>query len=678
MHLYQRIQFWALTFVALFVTVGANAAAAVGNPRPFVVPELTSWQGASGDFHPTGRIVVTDRAFLPVAERFAADYAELFSRRLSVVQGKGRAGDLVLARADRRDTLGAEGYRLAVGETATITAATAQGAFWGTRTILQISEQTRSHALPCGVATDRPAYPVRGFMIDVGRKYIPMDYLRQLVKVMAYYKMNTLQVHLNDNGFKQYFGNDWAKTPAAFRLESDFFPGLTARDGSYTKKEFRAFQREAAAQGVEILPEIDVPAHSLAFTHYRPSLGSEEFGADHLNLRNPAVVPFLDSLFTEYCAGPDPVFVGPRVHIGTDEYSNKDKAVVELFRSLTDHLIRHVERYGKQAVAWGALTHADGQTPVKSKNVILEAWYNGYADPAKMKAQGYQLISIPDGYVYIVPAAGYYYDYLNCPMLYEKWTPAQIGNQKFEEGDPAILGGMFAVWNDHAGNGITVRDIHHRVMPALRTISAKTWTGAAVSMPYAEFARRGAALSEAPGVNLLGRLPGIAEGRATLRCPRPVLLPNAPVDWVGDAVGYDYTVSFELEADSVRRGDVLFSSSDATVYLASPKNGKLAFEREGYLNEFDYVVPAGRKVRLTFVGTNRETLLFVDGRFRQALYPLTLGSASTDAGLAGASADPYAASKMYYQRTLVFPLARTGRFVGRISDLSVSNYAEKY
>lgn len=678
MHLYQRIQFWALTFVALFVTVGANAAAAVDNPRPFVVPELTSWQGARGEFHPTGRIVVTDRAFLPVAERFAADYAELFSRRLTVVQGKGRAGDLVLSRADRRDTLGAEGYRLAVGETATITAATAQGAFWGTRTILQISEQTRSHALPCGVATDRPAYPVRGFMIDVGRKYIPMDYLRQLVKVMAYYKMNTLQVHLNDNGFKQYFGNDWAKTPAAFRLESDFFPGLTARDGSYTKKEFRAFQREAAAQGVEILPEIDVPAHSLAFTHYRPSLGSEEFGADHLNLRNPAVVPFLDSLFTEYCAGPDPVFVGPRVHIGTDEYSNKDKAVVELFRSLTDHLIRHVERYGKQAVAWGALTHADGQTPVKSKNVILEAWYNGYADPAKMKAQGYQLISIPDGYVYIVPAAGYYYDYLNCPMLYEKWTPAQIGNQKFEEGDPAILGGMFAVWNDHAGNGITVRDIHHRVMPALRTISAKTWTGAAVSVPYAEFTRRGAALSEAPGVNLLGRLPGIAEGRASLRCPRPVLQPNAPVDWVGDAVGYDYTVSFELEADSVRRGDVLFSSSDATVYLASPKNGKLAFEREGYLNEFDYVVPAGRKVRLTFVGTNRETLLFVDGRFRQALYPLTLGSASTDAGLAGASADPYAASKMYYQRTLVFPLARTGRFVGRIFDLSVSNYAEKY
>lgn len=666
-----------LLSLAAFFLICGKSAAAIENPRPFVVPELASWKGGAGMFVPSGRIVVKERALMAVAKHFATDYAELFGRSLSIATGKAQKGDFVLELAARKDSLGDEGYRLEVSDAAKLTARTPQGVYWATRTVLQISEQTRSHTLPCGTATDRPNYALRGFMIDVGRKYIPMDYLRKLVKVMAYYKMNTLQVHLNDNGFKQYFGNDWAKTPAAFRLESTTFPGLTAKDGSYTKQEFRDFQREAAAQGVEIIPEIDVPAHSLAFTHYRPSLGSEEFGADHLNLRNPAVVPFLDSLFTEYCAGPDPVFVGPRVHIGTDEYSNKDQAVVELFRSLTDHLIKHVERYGKQAVAWGALTHADGKTPVKSKNVILEAWYNGYAQPQKMKELGYRLISIPDGYVYIVPAAGYYYDYLNCPMLYEKWTPAQIGNVKFEEGDPAILGGMFAVWNDHAGNGITVRDIHHRVMPAMRTLAAKTWTGAKVTVPYAEFARRSAALSEAPGVNLLGRLPGIPEGRATLHCPRTELLPDAPVDWLDGAVGYDYTVSFDVVADSVRRGDVLFRSSEATVYLASPKNGKLAFEREGYLNEFDYTVPAKRKVRLTFIGTNRETILLVDGRFRQALYPLTLGSASPSAGLSGATADPYSSSKMYYQRTLVFPLERTGRFVGKISNLTVSNFSER-
>ena len=68
-----------------------------------------------------------------------------------------------------------------------------------------------------------------------------MSYLRDYVKIMAYYKMNTLQIHLNDNGFKQYFEQDWNKTYAAFRLESDTYPGLTARDGFYTKKRIYRF-----------------------------------------------------------------------------------------------------------------------------------------------------------------------------------------------------------------------------------------------------------------------------------------------------------------------------------------------------------------------------------------------------------------------------------------------------
>ena len=84
--------------------------------------------------------------------------------------------------------------------------------------------------------------------------------------------------------------------------------------------------------------------------------------------------------------------------------------VVEKFRAFTDHYIRYIESFGKQACVWGALTHAKGDTPVKSENVIMNAWYNGYADPKEMIKQGYHLISIPDGLVYIVPQAGYYYD----------------------------------------------------------------------------------------------------------------------------------------------------------------------------------------------------------------------------------------------------------------------------
>ncbi len=83
----------------------------------------------------------------------------------------------------------------------------------------------------------------------------------------------------------------------------------------------------------------------------------------------------------------------------------------------------------------------------------MDAWYNGYADPAAMIEAGYDLVSVPDGLTYIVPAAGYYYDYLNNKYLYEKWEPVQIGNLLFPYGHPNIRGGKFAVWNDHVGNG---------------------------------------------------------------------------------------------------------------------------------------------------------------------------------------------------------------------------------
>ena len=660
--------------IAVAALICTCVASAEVNPKPFVVPELSSWTGAEGKVTPSGRIVVLSPSLMDVAQALKADYMTMFSRDLTIVKAKPKAkvsnGDIVLSKVDNAE-LGEEGYVLNVGETINIEAATPQGAYWATRTILQISEQSASRSLPCGKSVDVPAYPLRGFMMDCGRKYIPLDYMDKLVKVMSYYKMNCLQVHLNDNGFKQYFGNDWSKTYSAFRLESEYFPGLEAKDGFYTKKDFIRFQKDAMKQYVEIIPEIDVPAHSLAFTQYRPSLGSDRFGMDHLDLTNPEVVPFLDSLFTEYLTGKEPVFVGKRVHIGTDEYSNSDKKVVEKFRELTDYLIKKVESFGKQAVAWGALTHANGETPVKSENVLMDIWYNGYADPVEMKKQGFKLISIPDGWVYIVPAAGYYYDYLNCQWLYGAWTPAQIGGVKFEERDPDIVGGMFALWNDHCGNGITVKDIHHRLMPAMQTLSTKCWTADSTRLAWEEFDYKRKFLSEAPGVDVLARSLG-RTGKVTAIHPSRTIKPNTKLDWFGPEIGYNYTVSFDIVASEINKGDVLFVGPNSKVYLAS-ESGHLAFEREGFVNEFDYIVPKGQRVNITVKGTNRETVLIVNGQFRQSLYALTIGSAQTNAGAAGASSDPYSAAKMYYQRTLVFPLESTGNFKGEISNLTVTN-----
>ena len=459
--------------IVILLAVFIGLAARAENNKPFTIPELTTWTGGNGETRPSGRVIVRSKQFRPVAEQFINDYATLFKKEMKLATGKAKTGDIVLT-CKKLDNTPDEGYRLNIGKFVEIEAPATDGAFWATRTLLQLMEQGN---LPQGEAIDIPQYKLRGFMIDVGRKFIPISYLRNLVRIMAYYKMNTLQIHLNDNGFPKYFGDDWAKTSAAFRLECETYPGLTATDGSYTKQEFIELQKLAEQLHVEIIPEIDSPAHVLAFTHYRPELGSEEYGMDHFNLSNPEVYTFMDSLFKEYLSGKEPVFRGPKVNIGTDEYSNRKQEVVEQFRAYTDYYLDLIQKYGKQPMLWGSLTHANGTTPIRHENVLMACWSNTYARPKDMADLGYQLVSIPDGLVYIVPAAGYYYDYLNCQNLYEHWTPAVIGSYTFPEQHPQVEGGMFAVWNDHYGNGISTKDIHHRLFPAMQTMAVKCWTG---------------------------------------------------------------------------------------------------------------------------------------------------------------------------------------------------------
>ena len=647
----------ALALLVIFCLTGSLTRAAV-NPKPFVVPELKQWTGKDGNFTPgkDARIVCTSQnpELLRIARMFADDYQQMFGQALSVAQGKATSGDFVLSlSADKK--LGEEGYAIKISDRVIISAPTPTGLYWSTRTLLQLAEQNQERSLPQGTIRDYPDYPLRGFMIDCGRKFIPMAYLQDLVKIMAYYKMNTLQVHLNDNGFKQYFEHNWDKTYAAFRLESETYPGLTARDGSYSKKEFIDFQKQAVSNFVEIIPEIDVPAHSLALTHYKPEIGSKEYGMDHLDLFKPETYEFVDALFKEYLEGDNPVFVGKRVHIGTDEYSNAKKDVVEKFRAFTDHYIRFVEGFGKQAVVWGALSHAKGDTPVKSENVVMNAWYNGYADPATMIKDGYQLISIPDGLVYIVPKAGYYYDYLNEPYLYKEWTPAHIGKAVFDEKHPSILGGMFAIWNDHVGNGISVKDIHHRIFSPLQTLSVKMWTGAQTGIPYETFNEKRALLSEAPGVNQLARIGKKPE----LVYERSTVAPGSTSDY--PEIGYNYTVSFDITGAKESEGTELFRSPNAVFYLSDPIRGMMGFARDGYLNTFPYKVNPGEKATIQIEGNNCSTTLRVNGK--------VVDEMNTQKLYFNAGKD-----SMNYVRTLVFPLEKAGNFNSKVQNLKVYNY----
>ena len=637
--------------------LGVTTALKAENDKPFVIPELRQWQGADGmvAISPSTKVIYVNAELADAAKAMAEDYGLLFGKAMKTKNAsKAPKGTIIMALTDDKE-LGDEGYSIKIDDCIAIEANTPTGAYWATRTLLQILEQYEGTHLPKGTIRDWPDYALRGLLLDCARKFIPMDYLKTFTKAMAYYKMNTIQVHLNDNGFKQYFGNDWDKTYAAFRLESELFPELTAKDGSYGKDEFRQFQKDAAKMGVNIIPEIDIPAHSLAFAHYRKEFGSEKYGMDHLDLFNENLYPFLDSLFTEYLEGEDPVFVGKQVNIGTDEYSNAEKAVVEKFRALTDRYIRFVESFGKQAMVWGALTHAKGDTPVKSENVIMNCWYNGYANPADMKALGYELVSIPDGAVYIVPAAGYYYDYLNLPYLYNSWSPAQIGNQKFEDKDPVIRGGMYAVWNDVVGNGISVEDIHHRSYPGMQVIAASTWSPTYKTVPFEEFNHKRTLLAEAPGVNDLGTFKG-EPGSVVYTIPE--VKPGKRYSHA--KAGYGYSVSFSIDGAKEQPGTKLFSNGITDFYLASPTDGRMAFVRDGYLNTFNYFVEEGKQVDIRIECTNTATRLYVDGKLKDELK----------------RAKRWASEKVSYDYvpTLCFPLEQAGNFKSKVTDLKVENF----
>lgn len=630
------------------------------NAKPFVIPELKEWKGGDGQFVPTAssRIVCTsgEAELLRVAQAFAADYEEMFGVRMPVMVGKAAAGDFVFQlKADKK--MPKEGYDIRITDRVLISAPETTGAFWATRTLLQMTEQADNRGLAQGSMRDFPSYAVRGFMLDCARKFFTIDFLRDYVKFMSYYKMNTFQLHLNDNGFKQFFEHDWNKTYAAFRLECDTYPGLTAEDGFYTKKEFIDLQKLAENNYVEIIPEIDAPAHALAFSHYKPEIGSKEYGMDHLDLGNPETYKFMDGLFKEYLEGENPVFRGKRVNIGTDEYSNRDKKVVEQFRAFTDHYIKYVEKFGKQACVWGALTHAKGETPVKVDDVVMSIWHNPYAQPRDMKELGYKMISIPDGLTYIVPKAGYYYDYLNCQHLYNNWTPAVIGGEVFDEKDPDILGGMFAVWNDHVGNGISMKDVHHRVFPAMQTLAVKMWTGKDAKLSFDEFNKKRLALSEAPGVNIQGKL---GKGKEMVYETANVF-PEMTLPY--KEIGYDYTVSFDIQGTNEAKGTELFRSKDAVFYLSDPISGMLGYARDGYLYTFSERIKPG-KVNIAIEGDNKATRLYINGKLVEELGERTLYY------------EEGGKSKMFESRTLVFPLEKAGKFASQISNLKVYNYKQ--
>ena len=590
------------------------------NPCPQVIPALQQWTGGKGTLAlpAQGSIVINtaDKDVLyDAATILAQDLKELLGWEYAIRIGKVKNNEIYLSLSKPDEQLGEEGYVLRIANRVNVEAPTVKGVFWGTRTLLQMLYHQKAK-LAKGTTRDWPEFPNRGFMLDVGRKFFTLDYLKEQIKVLSFYKMNEFQIHLNDNGFPQFFDNDWNKTYAAFRLESERFPGLTAKDGSYTKKEFTELQRMGMVYGVNIIPEIDIPAHSLAFTHYKPEIGTQEYGMDHLDLYKEDTYKFVDALLDEYLSGEEPVFIGPDVHIGTDEYNKKE---AEQYRYFTDRYLKYVASYGKTPRMWGGLKWLPGKTPVQAEGVTVNAWSFDWVDPEVSIKEGYKLINTCDTYLYIVPGAGYYREFLDHQWLYEKWTPWMMNRkQTLPVGTPGVLGGMFAVWNDQCGNGISQQDVHYRSFPAIQVMAERMWKGDnQQEVPFSEFEALCKTMPEAPGVNLLGRI-----GEETSLLTEEVTLNGKEsIETSLQEVGYPYAVSFSICPDEKPNiSGVLFKGPHSTVYTNWENTGRIAFTRDGYEFAFgSFILPVGQWTDITIKGDWKGTSLYVNGKLQERL-----------------------------------------------------------
>ncbi|GHH97490.1 discoidin domain-containing protein [Neobacillus kokaensis] len=674
------------------------------NEKPIVIPALQEWYGLEGtkSVDNSTVLVVQDPAFQRAAKILQQDVNDQEGLNLSM---GAKDTNAIIFKKDEAGVYGKEGYGIEIqNNNIVVTAEEYTGAFYATRTLLQLLKQSDSDALPNGLIRDYPKYKLRGFMLDVGRKFTDLDYLYEYVKNMSYYKLNDFQIHLNDNELEMHLYDtidDAIKNAyAGFRLESSIVGEngvpLTSQDGHYAKREFNQFISDAEDFGVDIVPEFDTPGHALSMVKVRPDLYYKdqivngkppEEAAAMLDLSHPDTLPFIKSIYNEYLDGENPVFKNAPIHIGSDEYYGG----AEAYRAYVDNMLKFVRDEKKRTVRlWGSLSNKSGATPVTSKDVQLQVWNTGWANPQQMLNQGFNIINIDDGQVYMVPRAGYYRDRLNPQTIYNSYQPNKFSNGTVvNESNPQFLGGMFALWNDKVGkleNGITPYDMFDRVFEAIPAIAQKNWGSDTTNVPYPMFNEAAKKTGVAPNTNpkfdvrtvdstvidydfTKGDKDNSKNGYDIVKRVNASLAAGLGLQ-LNTGKSYAQTGLTNLGPNAVMNVTLTLKDTNgpqilaeeshagtnktyATIYAVN-KDGYVGYDYANRSYSFDYKLVSGKRTTLTFVTEFEKTRLFVNGEE----IPLTSETSM-----------PY--------NTLVLPLERIGSATDSVRGIISSFHVEK-
>ena len=314
------------------------------------------------------------------------------------------------------------------------------------RVTLEQLKKLSDGEVPCCRIVDWPRLKWRGFMNDCGKNFLPMEGLYAILDVMAMYKMNLFHWHLTD-----YQG---------WRLESKLYPQLQCPDAFlrqigkyYTQEDFKALIAYAKARGITVMPELDVPGHTLAF---RKAMGIETMSVS--GVRNVVA-----DLFEELCSLAD-VETMPFVHLGTDE------ARLPAERcdcTWPDYWAEVVNRCGRKAVVW-----APGIRLAKDCDCIEMAWHDAYVtnatcpviDASRMYHASWDPFDVLSHVVFTRPC---------------RWTGAKTPQ----------LGAVTCCWHDdNMGDDTMKRFSECMMLPSIVGFAENFWTGRAEDRP--EFIKR--------------------------------------------------------------------------------------------------------------------------------------------------------------------------------------------
>ncbi|KAJ1956045.1 hypothetical protein EC988_001548 [Linderina pennispora] len=648
------------------------------NPTPFVIPSLQEWQGAKGTWQLTKqtRIVVDPKyakggscdapntfmanpsTLTDFAKTLQNDLHEVTGHELQVaVSSKPSKGDIFLTLgANAQDkALNHEGYLLDINKKGVqIQAVTSRGAFWGTRTLLQMVILAEGDGLAQGRARDFPNYNERKFMQDIARKPFPQSDLREYSVVTSFFKYNTLHHHYNDNPgmrVKNLMPN-WNTYYSGFRLKSDNpeFAKYANADMAYTKKDMREFQDFIKAHGQDLIPEIDTPAHSLCFTKFHPewSIQNDTARGDWLDLGNPEVWTFVEKLWGEFVGW----FDSREISIGADEY---DETKGDLARKFVNHFHDYFrDNFNRTVRMWGSDVKLPGTIEIKT-DITTDHWDWTYSNPVDLVKRGHKVSNLNAPDVYLVPRSQSYWDYLDSKKLYELWEPWVFdildktnSSRNLKPNEPLLTGGGFANWNDFLGESVTRVEVFDRVSKAAGAVAEKLWSGAQNTqrVSYDDWAPKAKKLLEnIPGLTLQRRpkskgqfvisydfedgvkdasgnqyhgelkngakIVEIGEGHGKA----VQLSSDAYIETPLESIRYPYAIGLWVKPTGDQQPNaVLLESGDGKLLISNATSPTVTFEQDGHQYATQIILPKDKWSHIAFSADGTKTSVFFNMR----------------------------------------------------------------